>query len=184
MRDVSPENTVNDTKFVHNRPFSLKMKNRNMQEANIQIYPHTESRSQSDRRTFTLSTAIKSITQSRRKHHRRYDESPDAQRDWYHPRLFALVIGVMLLSMLDAFFTLNLLARGAIETNPVMDYFLNIGVSAFVISKMILTGSCIIFLTALSSYLFLNRFMIGKLITMSFIGYMVLISYELLLLSL
>lgn len=155
-----------------------------MQEANIQIYPHTESRSVSDRRSFTLSTAIKSLTQSRRKQHRRYDESPNAQRDWYHPRLFALVIGVMLLSMTDAFFTLTLLSRGAIETNPIMDYFLNIGVSAFVISKMVLTGSCVLFLTALSSYLFLNRFLIGKLITMSFIGYMVLICYELLLLSL
>jgi hypothetical protein len=89
----------------------------------------------------------------------------------------------MLMSILDAFFTLKLLSGGAIEANPVMAYFLGIGVPAFIMSKMIMTGTCIIFLTALSSYMFLNRFLIGKLITISFIGYMVLISYELLLLS-
>ncbi len=154
-----------------------------MQEATIQNNPQQDSRINPDRRVFTMSTAIKSITHSRRKHHRRLDESPDAQRDWYHPRLFVLVVGIMLMSILDAFLTLKLLSGGAIEANPVMAYFLEIGVSAFILSKMLLTGSCIILLTALSSYLFLNRFLIGKLITISFIGYMVLISYELILLS-
>jgi len=157
-----------------------------MQDVIIRSY--TENSDQNfrrtpDRRVFTMSTAFKSITHSRRKQHRRADESPDAQRDWYHPRLFVLVVGVMLMSILDAFFTLKLLAGGAIEANPVMAYFLGLGVPAFIMSKMIMTGTCIVFLTALSSYMFLNRFMIGKLITISFIGYMVLIAYELLLLS-
>ena len=154
-----------------------------MQEANVQNYPGLDFRRRPDRRIFTMSTAFKSITHSRRKLHRRADESPDAQRDWYHPRLFVLVVGIMLMSILDAFFTLKLLSGGAIEANPVMAYFLGLGVPAFIMSKMIMTGTCIVFLTALSSYMFLNRFLIGKLITISFIGYMVLISYELLLLS-
>lgn len=154
-----------------------------MQEATIQNIPERDIRFNPDRRIFTAMTAIKSITQSRRKIHRRHDESPDAQRDWYHPRLFVLVVGIMLMSIMDSFFTLKLLANGAIETNPVMDYFINIGVPAFILSKMLLTGCSVIVLTALSSYLFLNRFLISKVITICFIGYMVLISYELMLLS-
>ncbi len=157
-----------------------------MQDVIIRSYTEDSDRDfrrNPDRRIFTLSTAIKSITQSRRKQHRREDESPDAQRDWYHPRLFVLVVGIMLMSILDAFLTLKLLSGGAIEANPVMAYFLGIGVPAFIMSKMIMTGTCIVFLTALSSYMFMNRFLIGKLITISFIGYMVLISYEFLLLS-
>ncbi len=141
-------------------------------------------RSLSDRRTFTVSTMIKGVTLSRRKHHRREDESPDAQRDWYHPRLFKLVIGIMLMSIMDAFFTLKLLANGAIEANPIMDYFLGLGVTAFVTSKMILTGGSVVLLTAVSSYLFLNRFLMRRALVMAFIGYIVLIAYELFLLSL
>lgn len=143
-----------------------------------------ELRSDDDRREFTLSTITKGITQGRRKHHRRKDESPDAQRDWYHPRLFKFVIGIMLMSILDAMFTLKLIANGAIEANPVMDYFLGISVPAFVTAKMILTCFSIVLLTALSSYVFLNRFLISRFIIISFIGYFVLISYELMLLSL
>lgn len=157
-----------------------------MQEASIRHYlgsPDQDFRRNPDRRIFTLSTAFKSITHSRRKLHRRFDENPDAQRDWYHPRLFFLVVSIMLMSILDAFLTLKLLSGGAIEANPVMAYFLGIGIPAFIMSKMIMTGVCIVFLTALSSYMFLNRFLIGKLITISFIGYMVLIAYELMLLS-
>ena len=155
-----------------------------MQEASIHNYSDQDFRHKSDRRVFTLSTAVKSITHSRRKYHRRADESPDAQRDWYHPRLFGLVVGIMLMSILDAFLTLKLISGGAVEANPVMAYFLGVGVPAFILSKMILTGGCTVILTALSSYLFLNRFLIGKLITISFIAYMVLISYELIMLNL
>lgn len=142
-----------------------------------------ELRSHDDRREFRLSTIIKGITEGRRRHHRRIDENPDAQRDWYHPRLFKFVIGIMLMSILDAMFTLKLIANGAVEANPVMDYFLSISVPAFVTAKMILTCFAIVLMTALSSYLFLNRFLISRFIVISFIGYFVLISYELILLS-
>ena len=144
-----------------------------MQEATIQNVPLRNVRNNPDRRVFTAITALKSLTLSRRRNHRRADESPHAQRDWYHPRLFVLVVGIMLMSIMDSFFTLKLLSLGAIEANPVMDYFINIGVSAFILSKMIMTGCSVFVLTALSSYLFFDRFMISKIITLCFIGYMV-----------
>lgn len=155
-----------------------------MHEATIQDTPLKDIRNNPDRRVFTAMTAFKSLTLSRRKQHRRADESPHAQRDWYHPRLFVLVVGIMLMSIADSFFTLKLLSRGAIEANPVMDYFINLGVSTFILSKMIMTGCSVFVLTALSSYLIFDRFMISKVITICFIGYMILISYELILLSL
>ena len=55
-----------------------------------------------NRRGFTLATVIKSISHPRRKIHRRHDENPDAQRDWYPPRLFALLVGIAMMSVADA----------------------------------------------------------------------------------
>jgi len=149
----------------------------------MQSYKREDLRDTPDRRSFTLATALKSIFQARRKTHRRLDESHNAQRDWYHPLLFVQVIGIAMMSVADAFFTLKLISAGAIETNPVMDYFLSISVSVFVVAKMLLTCCCVVLLTASSSYLFLNRFLISRFITICFIGYVVLISYELLLIA-
>ena len=126
---------------------------------------------------------INSISHPRRKIHRRHDENPDAQRDWYPPRLFALLVGIAMMSVADAAFTLKLISTGATEVNPVMDYFLSISVQAFVSAKMLLTSCGLVLLPALSSYLFLNHFLFRHFITVCFIGYIVLISYELLLLS-
>jgi len=149
----------------------------------MQSYKREGLRNTPDRRSFTLATVINSISHPRRKIHRRHDENPDAQRDWYPPRLFALVVGIVIMSVADAVFTLQLISAGAIEVNPVMDYFMSISDPVFVSVKMLLTSSCILLLTALSSYLFLKRFLISRFITICFIGYFVLISYELLLLS-
>jgi len=147
----------------------------------MQSTKREDPRKSPERRSFTLTTAIKSIFQARRKIHRRHDESPNAQRDWYHPLLLVQVVGIVTMSVADAFFTLKLISAGAIEANPVMDYFLSISVPVFLSAKILLTSCGIVLLTTLSSYLFLKRFLISRFITICFIGYVVLISYELLL---
>jgi hypothetical protein len=74
----------------------------------------------SDRRAFSWQTVFFGFTRSRRHATRRDDEAEPVFTDWHHPWLFFLAIGIMLMSSLDAFFTLQLLERGAYEANPVM----------------------------------------------------------------
>ena len=63
----------------------------------------------------------------------------------------------MILSCMDAFFTLQLLDRGAIEINPVMDAVIGRGTLSFAVTKMLLTGLGILTLVFLSRARFMNR---------------------------
>ena len=145
---------------------------------------HQDSRVAKDRRVFSTMTIVKSFTQTRRRSHRRVSDNPEAHSDWYQPKLMLLVVGIMIMSMMDSFFTLQLLSRGAMEMNPVMDYFILQGTSTFILFKMLFTGFGVFVLTACSSYLIFGRFSTAKILTICFIAYVVLIAYELVLLNL
>jgi hypothetical protein len=61
----------------------------------------------------------------------------------YPPKLLARILFVLLLSFLDAFFTLYLLHMGAVETNPVMAFFLEFGPAVFMVAKYGITVICV-----------------------------------------
>jgi len=62
----------------------------------------------------------------------------------YSARLLLYILVVLLLSCLDAFFTLYLLYLGAAETNPVMAFFLSFGPGVFMIAKYGITVFCVL----------------------------------------
>lgn len=82
------------------------------------------------------------------------------------------------MSCLDAFFTLQLLDRGAIEINPVMASVIGQSTFSFAASKMLLTGFGILALVFLAKSKFLNRVRTGLILTFFFSFYAVLICYE------
>ena len=98
--------------------------------------------------------------------------------DWHHPWLFFLAVGTMLLSCADAFMTLQLLQRGMIEANPVMAVILGHGATAFLVSKMLMTGTSILVLVFLAKARFLNRLRTGLVLTIFFSSYACLTCYE------
>lgn len=61
-----------------------------------------------------------------------------------HPRLLLYILTVMLLSCLDAIFTIYLLNLGAAEINPVMAFFLSFGPAVFMLVKYVLTFLCVL----------------------------------------
>jgi len=79
-----------------------------------------ENRNELDRRNFSWRTVQSGFLRSRRRDTRRVTEGEPLFTDWHHPWLFFLATGIMLFSAMDAFMTLQLLDRGAIEINPVM----------------------------------------------------------------
>ena len=70
--------------------------------------------------------------------------------------MFAGIIGVLALSILDAALTLLLVSSGAVELNPVMAYFLSHGQVAFIGAKYRFT-SISVPLVLLCSHVFIRK---------------------------
>ena len=64
-------------------------------------------------------------------------------------KTFAIILLIISLSILDAFFTLELISRGGRETNPIMCYYLKHGPRVFFIVKYLLTSASILLVLAL-----------------------------------
>ena len=138
----------------------------------------TDNRADADRRNFTWRTVFYGFLRSRRRDTRRNHEDDAIFTDYHHPWLFFLAIGIMLLSGLDAVFTLQLLELGAIELNPVMDAVIGKGTMTFALTKMFLTSFGILALVFLSRSMFMERFRTGIILTVFFVFYAVLVCYE------
>ena len=138
----------------------------------------TDQRVLADRRTFSWRTVFYGFMRSRRHDFRRADELDVRFIDWHHPWLFFLSVGVMLMSTIDAFMTLQLLERGMVEANPIMEAVLGQGTTTFAVTKMLMTGTGILTLVFLAKARFLNRFRTGLFLTVFFSLYACLICYE------
>jgi len=92
----------------------------------------------------------------RRKGARRATD-PSAQPDYYSPILFAGIVLLLCLSLVDAFATLCWVDHGwATEANPVMAAVLPWGTGAFIAYKLILTSAGVAFLVFCSPFYRVN----------------------------
>ena len=136
-------------------------------------------RSDVDRRHFSWRTVVYGFAFSRRHAHRRAADDEVVFLDWHHPWLFFLATGTMLLSCADAFLTLQLIDRGMIEANPLMNAIMAQGTALFTGIKLAMTGVGILVLVFLAKARFLNRLRTGLFLTMVFTSYACLVCYEL-----
>lgn len=76
----------------------------------------------------------------------------------HSPKTLALILLIVLLSITDAYLTLDLINQGAVELNPIMAYYLNHGELAFFGMKYLLTcASIIVILIIKDFYLFSTK---------------------------
>ena len=143
-----------------------------------QIESLDQDRDPDDRREFSWRTVLFGFVRSRRRNTRRGSEDEPIYTDWHHPWLFFLATGTMILSSMDAFFTLQLIDRGAIELNPIMAILIGKGTLAFAASKMLLTGLGILVLVFLSRSRIFNLIRTGLVLTVFFTAYACLVCYE------
>lgn len=141
-----------------------------------------DSRQVVDRRGTGWRTVFYGFMRSRRRAHRRHSEVEPIFTDWHHPWLFFLGTGIMLLSTLDAFFTVKLLEQGAIEVNPLMSAVMGKGTVLFPAIKMLLTAFGILVLVYLARSRLFNKLRAGTILTMFFSLYCCLVCYEFVLL--
>ena len=137
-----------------------------------------QDRADLDRRQFGWRTVLFGFLRSRRRSTRREEEGEPLFTDWHHPWLFFLAVGTMLLSCIDAFMTLQLLERGAIEVNPLMAVVIGHSALMFASTKIILTGVGILVLVFLSRARFMDLFRTGVILTVFFSFYACLVCYE------
>lgn len=137
-----------------------------------------DNRDLNDRRQFSWRTVVFGFCRSRRRITRRGSEAEPIFTDWHHPWLFFLGTGTMLLSCLDAFFTLQLLERGAVEMNPVMTIMIGKSTLTFAACKMLLTGLGILVLVFLSRSTVFSVLRTGLVLTVFFSFYACLVCYE------
>ena len=109
-------------------------------EKSIQGTFDTDRRSGLDRRKQT-GINFRSMTGNgkRRLVRRLEDRNKIFLVDHYSPKLFAAIIAIIFLSVIDALLTLFLMNHGAHEVNPVMAYYITVGPYTFFTLKFALT---------------------------------------------
>ena len=115
----------------------------------------------------------------RRSPARRLGDSRFHVLDWHSPHLLAVAIGIVLLSVVDAFMTLALLQGGADEVNPIMAALIYRSVAMFAALKMGMTSAGVIFMVFLARYRFMRLLRVEWVLYGVFLAYLSLVGYEL-----
>ncbi len=155
-----------------------------MSQISTQPYTRPSNRRQVDNNHLTINTLCYALYKGKRSTARRND---DAARPYYIDRyeswIGVNVILIACLSALDSFFTLQILASGGTEVNPVMQYLLEINTSAFIFGKMAMTSICLVFVMIHINFKLLGIVSIRSLLISIASIYVLLIGYEIVLLS-
>ena len=124
------------------------------------------------------------IKKGRRMKERRLNIQTPVYVDRYTGHLMLCAIAIMILSAMDAFFTLNILAGGGSEVNPFMAVLIEDNVSKFIGVKLALTSLALILITMHHNVLLTEKIRVRHVEYLVLSGYTFLISYELYLLRL
>jgi hypothetical protein len=98
------------------------------------------------RRRPSLKTLLGALTRHRRRKSRREDDHLNSYTDWYGHWPLAATFTIILLCFADAFLTMVLLSKGAVELNGLMDYLIQKDIQLFAVVKMSVTGVALIVL--------------------------------------
>lgn len=102
--------------------------------------------------------------------------------DRYEKTLWLPILATLFLSSLDAFLTLQLLERGAIEANKMMDFLIRKDIVLFVTAKFALTSLGLIFLVTHYTFHLWGGVRVLHMLYGVFALYVLLIAYEIVLL--
>ena len=102
-------------------------------------WPAVDRRKQADRRHRPTSI-FDAFFHPRRRSSGRRAEDQNQYVDVYRPSDLAMLAGIVLLNVFDAFFTLLYLSHGGEEANPIMQYLLDMSMWAFLLEKCFIVG--------------------------------------------
>jgi hypothetical protein len=143
----------------------------------------SEKRSRSERRQSKVATYLEGAFNPRRRAGRRAEDQIYPVIDWHSPRVLALVLGILGLSLLDGAMTIVLMSHGATEANPVMALLLPHSPGWFAAVKLSLTSAGVVVLVICSRMRLFRSISGESLMVGVLLAYLFLIFYELHLLS-
>ena len=147
-------------------------------EANAET-PYVERRSGKDRRAPSKRPSLKYLLMGKRRGPRRVGElATSPYVEVYGLKIFLAVLSLLVLTTLDALFTLYHVSRGAREINPTMNYLLRLGVNEFFYVKYIVTCLCLIFLCLHKNFPWVKEIIVTLILV-----YIFVISWHLYLIS-
>lgn len=141
-------------------------------------------RSKEDRRSRSTGPLDAFTTKAQRRHFRRAEDKVNAYVDRYSLFQACLIVSVVILSCMDAFFTLRILEAGGEEVNPVMLHLMGYGITWFVGIKILVTSLGVLFLVVHKNFVVRGKLNVTHILYFFFFGYLILIQYELILLGL
>ena len=118
----------------------------------------------------------------RRRGSRREEDGWGGYGDIYDWRISAAVLGLLVLGICDATFTLMLISAGAEELNPVMAAALAVNDTHFVRVKLLLTIPALLLLAVHQNFSLFGRLPVRDVTAVLLGGYGLLVSYQILLL--
>lgn len=137
------------------------------------------SRNRTDRRSATFRTAIHSIYRNRRTTIRRStDMATDVYFDRHEPWFAFLALGILLLSITDAYFTLHLMKNGGEELSPVVDYLVQQGDLSFFVIKYFVTAAAVLVVLMHKNFKIFKYFLGYHGLYLMLLSYVILITYE------
>ena len=136
-----------------------------------------------DRRQQNISSVVYGCLHPRRQENRRPADDQWCLIDAYDPGLIMVSLSIVLMSCLDAFFTLELLSMGANEVNYLMKVLIDSGSSSFLTAKLLITCAGVVFLTAMARFRIAGVLRVRRILEALCAVYACLIVWELFLLA-
>jgi len=137
-----------------------------------------EKRKTPDRRRIPSRPLTLYALRGRRKGARRSGEDKNLYVDRYEPRFVILISLIMVLCVLDAYFTLRIIDFGGKELNLFMFIFIYKKPIAALLFKYLATMVSIIFILVHKNFVVFGKFKISFLVYMVFSVYLILVLYE------
>ena len=115
---------------------------------------------------------------------RRADRQRIACVDRYQSSLFGIIVLILLLSVTDAILTILLISHGAVEINPIMAFYLELGPYPFLFVKYALTSvGLLILLVFRSRFLESMRMQTGTFLYVVLAAFLGVVSWEIFLIN-
>ena len=139
-----------------------------------------DRRSGLDRRSDRVPFASRYLLIGRRKRQRRKEDRQSYRiPDRFSPKTYVAIYFIMILSVLDAFFTVDLVSRGATELNPVMAYYLSHGPIVFFWTKYLLTTAAVMIILLNQQAFLQKKIGVNVLLVLLIIPFALVVHWEL-----
>ncbi len=143
-----------------------------------QNYMQTERRKNTDRRKAPTKPFSRYSIKGRREKARRTEEDKNYYVDRYELHHFIIILLIMVLCVLDAYFTLKILHMGGTELNPLMIGFIDRAPFVCLLVKYLITAACLVVILIHKNFMLFSKVRASFFIYIIFFLYLTLVLYE------